>query len=230
MREARRYIAARVAKELHDGDVVNLGIGLPTMVPSFLPEGVSVVLQSENGIVDLKAPASDREADPLHITDAGGRPAVAGLGGAYLDSVASFGLIRGGHVDCTILGALEVDAEGNLANWIIPGGKVAGMGGAMDLVVGARRVIVAMEHTVRGAAKILARCRLPLTGVRCVTDIVTEMAVMKVTPAGLVLVEHNPEFSLEEILAATEADLIVPAQMPSPTGAGGFPTRVPSSQ
>ncbi|MGC3954191.1 MAG: 3-oxoacid CoA-transferase subunit B [Propionicimonas sp.] len=209
MQDTKGFIAARVAKELRDGDVVNLGIGLPTLVPLYLSDGVDLVLQSENGIIDTAPTPSSEEAEPMHVTDAGGRPAMVARTGAYIDSSLSFGLIRGGHVDCTILGALEVDAEGNLANWIIPGKKVPGMGGAMDLVVGAKRVIVAMEHTARGAQKILKQCRLPLTATRCVTDIVTEMGVIKVTDEGLVLTEYNPEFTLAEIQAATEAELII---------------------
>ncbi len=209
MQDTKGFIAARVAKELRDGDVVNLGIGLPTLVPLYLPEGVDLVLQSENGIIDTAPTPTPERAEPLHVTDAGGQPAMVAPTGAYIDSSLSFGLIRGGHVDCTILGALEVDAEGNLANWIIPGKKVPGMGGAMDLVVGAKRVIVAMEHTARGTKKILEKCRLPLTAVSCVTDIITEMGVIKVTDQGLVLTEYNPEFSLEEIQAATEAQLII---------------------
>lgn len=209
MQDTKGFIAARVARELRDGDVVNLGIGLPTLVPAYLPEGVDLVLQSENGIIDTAPTPTAEEAEPMHVTDAGGRPAMVAQTGAYIDSSLSFGLIRGGHVDCTILGALEVDAEGNLANWIIPGKKVPGMGGAMDLVVGARRVIVAMEHTARGAQKILVKCRLPLTAARCVTDIITEMGVIKVVPEGLLLTEFNPEFTLAEIQAATEAELII---------------------
>ncbi|MDR1704041.1 MAG: 3-oxoacid CoA-transferase subunit B [Clostridiales bacterium] len=203
----KSYIAARVAKELKTGDVVNLGIGLPTMVPAFLPEGVTVILQSENGIIGAGPKPGADTADPLHVTDAGGQPSSAAPGGAFIDSCVSFGLIRGGHVDVTILGALEVDREGNLANWIIPGKRVPGMGGAMDLVVGAKKVIVAMEHTAKGAPKILKKCRLPLTAVNCVNLIITEMCVMEVTPGGLVLTERNPEYSIEQIKAATEAEL-----------------------
>lgn len=203
------YIAARVAKELCDGDVVNLGIGLPTMVPSYLPEGVHVILQSENGIIDTGATPSPEQADRIHYTDAGANAAIAAVGGAYIDSAQSFGLIRGGHVNVTVLGALEVDEKGNLSNWIIPGKKVPGMGGAMDLVVGARKVIVAMEHTAKGAHKILKSCRLPYTAINCVKLIVTEMGVMGVTDKGLVLTEINPEFTVEQVQEATEATLIV---------------------
>ncbi len=204
--EIKGYIAARVAKELKNGDVVNLGIGLPTMVPNYLPEGVRVVLQSENGIVPDAG-----HARPLYVVDAGGSPATVEAGGCFIDSAVSFGLIRGGHVDCTVLGALEVDAEGNLSNWIIPGKKVPGMGGAMDLVVGAKKVIVAMEHTARGVAKILVKCRLPFTAVRCVDMIITEMGVFNVTPGGLVLAEYNPEFTVDDIKNATEAPFTVAA-------------------
>ncbi len=206
--EIKGYIAARVAKELHDGDVVNLGIGLPTLIPGYLPEGVRVILQSENGIIGTGPKPSPEDAQPMYVVDAGGSPAAADVGGCFIDSSVSFGLIRGGHVDCTVLGALEVDQEGNLSNWIIPGKKVPGMGGAMDLVVGAKKVIVAMEHTARGSAKILKKCRLPLTAVKCIHLIITEMGVMVVTPDGLVLKEYNPEFTIEEIQAATEAELI----------------------
>jgi len=205
--EIKGFIAARVAKELKDGDVVNLGIGLPTMIPNYLPDDVSVILQSENGIIGTN-PNSD-DLNPMYVVDAGGQPTAANIGGSFIDSSVSFGLIRGGHVDCTILGALEVDQEGNLANWIIPGKKVPGMGGAMDLVVGAKKVIVAMEHTARGNAKILKKCRLPLTALQCIDMIVTEMGVMEVREEGLTLTEYNPEFTVEQIQEATEAVLII---------------------
>lgn len=206
--ELKKYIAQRVAKELKDGDVVNLGIGLPTLVPCFLPEGVHLTLQSENGIIGTGA-VTDANRDPLRVTDAGGAPAAVGNAGAFIDSSVSFGLIRGGHVDATVLGGLEVDEEGSLSNWIIPGKKMPGMGGAMDLLVGAKNVIVAMEHTAKGAPKILKKCRLPYTAVKCINKIITEMGVMEVTDQGLVLTEYNPEFTLEEIQAATEATLII---------------------
>ena len=205
----KAYIAARVAKELQDGNVVNLGIGLPTLVPNFLPDGVRVVLHSENGIINAGTRPDPIEACPMHVVDAGGQPSSVVPGGCFIDSSVSFGLICGGHVDCTVLGALEVDEEGNLANWIVPGKKVLGMGGAMDLVVGARKVVVAMEHTARGNHRILKRCRLPFTAIKCVDMIVTEMGVIKVTPEGLLLTEYNPEFTVEEIQAATEAKLII---------------------
>ena len=207
--QIKGFIAARVAKELKDGDVVNLGIGLPTLVPNYLPEGVKVTLQAELGCIGV-GQLTDENRDPLHVVDAGGSPSAVGLGGSFIDSATSFGLIRGGHVDATVLGGLEVDEEGSLSNWIIPGKKMPGMGGAMDLLVGAKNVIVAMEHTAKGAPKILKKCRLPYTAVKCITKIITEMGVMVVTDKGLVLTEYNPEFTIEEIQAATEATLIIP--------------------
>lgn len=200
------FIAARVARELRDGDFVNLGIGLPTLVPKYLSADVKVVLQAEVGMVDA-GPCPDCEPEPRYVVDAGGRPASIRLGGAFIDSATSFALIRGGHVDATVLGALQVDAAGNLANWIIPGKMVPGMGGAMDLVVGARRVIVAMEHTQRGEPKILPTCTLPLTAVNCVDLIVTEMGVIEVTGDGLLLTEINPELTVADVQAATAAPL-----------------------
>ena len=206
--QIKAFIAARVAKELKDGDVVNLGIGLPTMVPQFLPEGVHVTLHAENGIIGAGL-VTDENRDPIHVVDAGGQPAAASARGCFIDSATSFGLIRGGHVDATILGGLEVDEEGSLSNWIIPGKKMPGMGGAMDLLVGAKNVIVAMEHTAKGNPKILKKCRLPYTAVHCVTKIITEMCVIECTKDGLLLTEYNPEFTLEDIQAATEATLII---------------------
>lgn len=200
----KEFIASRVARELHDGDVVNLGIGLPTLVPDHLPVGVQVTLQAEVGMVGA-GPAPEDDRDVRYVVDAGGQPASLLSGGAYVDSVTSFALIRGGHVDATVLGSLQVDAEGNLANWIIPGRMVPGMGGAMDLVVGARRVIVAMEHTQRGEPKILPRCTLPLTAVACVDLIVTEMGVFEVDKDGLTLTEINPELTVEDVRSATAA-------------------------
>ena len=207
--QIKAYIATRAAKELNDGDVVNLGIGLPTLIPAYLSQNVKVVLQSENGIIGTGTKPTEDNAAPMHVTDAGGQPAIVGHGGCYIDSCLSFALIRGGHVDCTILGALEVDQEGNLANWIIPGKKVPGMGGAMDLVVGAKKVIVAMEHTAKGAPKILKKCKLPFTAINCVNLIITEMGVFEVTSNGLVLKEQNPQFTLDEIRSATEAEFSV---------------------
>lgn len=210
--QLKAFIAKRVAAELHDGDVVNLGIGLPTMVPQFLPEDVHVTLQSENGILGTAA-VDEWTHNPLHIVDAGGSPSAVAAGGAFIDSATSFAMIRGGHVDATILGGLEVDADGSLSNWIIPGKKMPGMGGAMDLLVGAKNVIIAMEHTAKGKPKILKKCRLPYTAVHCVDKIITEMAVIEVTENGLVLTEYNPEFSVEQIQEATEAKLTISPEL-----------------
>ena len=200
------YIAKRVAKEFKDGDFVNLGIGLPTMVPAYLPADVHVILQAEVG---MSGQGGKPEVVDPNVVDAGGQPSSIAPGGAFIDSATSFGLIRGGHVDATVLGALQVDEKGNLANWIIPGKMVPGMGGAMDLCAGAKNVIVAMEHTQKGAPKILKECTLPLTTRTCVSKIITEMAVIEVTPEGLVVTEINPEFTVEQVQEATEATLIV---------------------
>ena len=206
--EIKNFIANRVAKELNDGDVVNLGIGLPTLVGNFIPEGVNINLQSENGLIGLgKAP--DEDNVDWDITNAGGQPVTLDQGGMYFDSTMSFSIIRGGHVDVTVLGSLQVDQEGSLANWIIPGKMVPGMGGAMDLVTGARKVIIAMTHTNKGKAKILKKCTLPLTAYKQVNLIVTEMGVMEVNEDGLHLVEYNPLFTIEDIKSATEAELII---------------------
>ncbi len=204
----KSYIIARAAKEMRDGDIVNLGIGMPTMVPNFLPKDVKVIIQAENGLMRV-IPCTEETCEPIYKVDAGATPVSVAPGGSYFDSCTSFGMIRGGHIDVTVLGALEVDEKGNLSNWIIPGKKLPGMGGAMDLVVGAKKVIVTMEHTQKGEPKILKNCRLPLTAVNCVDLIITEMGVMEVTPKGLVLTEINPEYSVEEVQAATEAVLIV---------------------
>lgn len=206
--QIREIIATRVAKEFNDGDLVNLGIGLPTLVANYVPADIDVTFQSENGFIGMgSAPTPGEEI--TNLTNAGGQPVTILDGAAFFDSALSFSIIRGGHLDCTVLGALQVDEKGNLANWMIPGKKVPGMGGAMDLVTGARKVIVAMEHTARGAVKILTDCNLPLTAVGVVDLIVTEMGVMKVTEKGLALIEYNPIFTIEEIQAVTEAKLIV---------------------
>lgn len=206
-------IAKRVALELKDGSLVNLGIGLPTTVPNYLPPGIEVYFQSENGMIGL-APVPDAGMEDPSLVDAGGSLVGAIPGAACVDSCLSFGLIRGGHLDLTVLGGLEVDEQGLLANWMVPGKMLPGMGGAMDLVTGAKRVIVAMSHTVKGKPKILKRCTLPLTSVRRVSLIVTEMAVIEPTEEGLVLRETAPGVSTEQIIAATEATLIIPAQVP----------------
>ena len=206
--EIKPFIAKRVAKEIHDGDVVNLGIGLPTIVPDYVDPSIKITLQSENGFIGLAAADPD-SPDAPYIVNAGGQPAGIEKDGMFFDSCTSFGIIRGGHVDATVLGSLQVDEKGDIANWIIPGKMVPGMGGAMDLVVGARKVIVAMEHTQKGSPKILKECTLPLTAKGQVNMIVTEMGVMEITPEGIVLTEYNPEFTVEEIQAATEAQLII---------------------
>ena len=206
---SRELIVKRVAKELRDGDVVNLGIGVPTMVANYIPEDMDVTFQSENGFLGLgPAPEAGNE-DPL-IVNAGGQPVSIKPGGTFFDSATSFMLIRGGHVDVTVLGALQVDEEGNLANWMIPGKMVPGMGGAMDLVVGAGRVIVAMEHTAKGGVhKILKKCDLPLTAAKEVDLIVTEMGVMEVTDKGIVLKEIAEGYTTEQVQEATGATLII---------------------
>jgi acetate CoA/acetoacetate CoA-transferase beta subunit len=206
-------IAKRVALELKDGSLVNLGIGLPTLVPKYLPSDVEVYFQSENGIIGM-APIPGQGMEDPSLTDAGGGYVGAIPGAASIDSTLSFGLIRGGHLDLTVLGGLEVDEQGQLANWIVPGKMVPGMGGAMDLVTGARRVIVSMAHTAKGKSKILKKCTLPLTSVRRVSLIVTEMAVLEPTENGLVLKEVAPGITVEQVIAATEARLIVPESVP----------------
>ena len=206
--QIREVIARRAALELHDGDVVNLGIGLPTMIPDFLPEGVSVVLQSENGVMGMGPAPAPGEENPERI-NAGGGYITFNPGASTFDSAESFAIIRGGQVDATFLGAMQVDEKGNLANWIIPGKLTPGMGGAMDLVVGAKRVIVTMEHTNKGKLKILKECSLPLTAAAQVDMIITEMGVMKIVPEGIELVEINPEFTVEQVQEATEPKLIV---------------------
>lgn len=207
-KQTQAFIAKRVAQELKDGDVINLGIGLPTKVANYVPEGMDVTFQSENGFVGL-GPAPEEGKEDKDIVNAGGQYVTIKEGGMFFDSATSFGIIRGGHVDATVLGALQVDQKGNLANWMIPGKMVPGMGGAMDLVVGAKKVIVAMEHTVKGNPKILKECNLPLTAAGEVDLIITEMGVMEVTDKGLVLTEINPEYTVEDVKKATEAELIV---------------------
>lgn len=206
--DIRDRIAKRVAMELKDGDVVNLGIGLPTMVANFIPDDIEVHLQSENGFIGMGPIAGEDNIDK-DLVNAGGMYVTAKTGAAFFDSTMSFTIIRGGHVDVTVLGALQVDKSGNLANWMIPGKLVPGMGGAMDLVVGAKKVIVAMEHTAKGKAKILDSCSLPLTAKGEVDMIITEMGVMEVTEKGLLLKEIAPDITIEDIKNATEAELII---------------------
>lgn len=207
--ELRQYIVKRVAKEFKDGDVVTLGIGMPTEAANYLPEGVHISVQAENGIVCC-GPKPEIGFEDEHITDAGGNNTTILPGGAFFDSSMSFTMIRGGHINKTVLGSLQVDENGNLANYLIPGKKVPGMGGAMDLVVGAQEVIVVMDHCVKdGSPKILHKCTLPLTAVGAVDLIITEKCVIKVEPDGLHLREVSPYSSIEDIKATTEADLII---------------------
>jgi acetate CoA/acetoacetate CoA-transferase beta subunit len=207
-------IARRVARELRDGQLVNLGIGLPTLVAHHLPSGVEVFFQSENGLIGM-LPLPEEGFAWADLTDAGGRPVGAGPGACAIDSAMSFGLIRGGHLDVTVLGGLQVDEQGQLANWLVPGVMVPGMGGAMDLVTGARRVIVAMTHTAKSVSKLVERCTLPLTSLRRVDLVVTELAVIEPTDAGLVLRETAPGVTVEQVLRATAARLQVPESVPS---------------
>lgn len=205
----KEIIARRVAQELNHGDLVNLGIGLPTMVASYLPADSGISFQSENGIIGMSA-LPDPALAGTNLTDAGGMPIGAFPGACAFDSAMSFALIRGGHLDVTVLGGLQVDEGGQLANWMVPGKMVPGMGGAMDLVTGAKRVIVAMTHTAKGAAKIIKKCTLPLTSVRRIDLVVTEMAVIKPTEEGLVLLEIAPDLTVDQVIAATEATLLMP--------------------
>ncbi|MDR2300528.1 MAG: 3-oxoacid CoA-transferase subunit B [Deltaproteobacteria bacterium] len=200
---SKELIARRVALEFQNGDVVNLGIGIPTMVANYLPEGVTITLHAENGFLGM-GPAPAEGSEDWDIVNAGGQPSTILPGGASIDSATSFAIIRGGHLKATVLGALQVDEEGNLANWMIPGKMVSGMGGAMDLVVGARQVIIAMEHTAKGQPKILKKCTLPLTAVKEVDLIVTEMGVFDYRD-GLTLIEIGPDVTLEDIKNATQA-------------------------
>jgi acetate CoA/acetoacetate CoA-transferase beta subunit len=201
-------IARRIARELKSGMLVNLGIGIPTMVANYVPEGTQVYFQSENGLIGTGAIPAEGMAHPM-LTDAGGRPVTALPGASTFDSAMSFGLIRGGHVDVTVLGGLQVDQAGHLANWMIPNRMVPGMGGAMDLVTGARRVIVAMQHSARGRSKVVAKCDLPLTSIRPVDLLVTDLAVIGFPNGCATLQETAPGVAVEQVIAATEAELVV---------------------
>ena len=207
--DAQTIIAKRIARELRDGMLVNLGIGIPTLVSKFVPSDVNVYFQSENGLIGTGAPPAEGMHHPL-LTDAGGKPVSALPGACTFDSAMSFGLIRGGHLDMTVLGALQVDGSGRLANWMIPGKMVPGMGGAMDLVTGAKRVVVAMQHSAKGKPKIVRQCSLPLTSSRPVDLVVTELAVFAQSGGRLKLLETAPGVTVAQVLAATEAKLEVP--------------------
>lgn len=211
--DPKRLIARRVALELRHRTLVNLGIGLPTLVADYVPPSIRIAFQSENGIIGFGARPPEGMEDP-HLTDAGGGYVSALPGACSFDSATSFAFIRGGHLDMTVLGGLQVDAEGRLANWMVPGKMIAGMGGAMDLVVGARRVVVAMQHTARGEPRIVRTLALPPTAIRRVTLVVTDMAVIAPTEAGLVLKERAPGVTVEQIVAATDALLAIPAEVP----------------
>ena len=210
--DAQTIIAKRIALELRSGMLVNLGIGIPTQVANYLPAGIDVFFQSENGLIGTGAVPDPGMAHPL-LTDAGGKPVTALPGACTFDSATSFGLIRGGHLDMTVLGGLQVDAQGLLANWMIPGKMVPGMGGAMDLVCGARRVVVAMQHSAKGKSKVVPKCTLPLTSIRPVDLLVTDLAVIAFPNGRATLLETAPGVSVEQVLAATEAKLEVSASV-----------------
>ncbi len=208
MADLKARIASRTAKEFKNGDVINLGIGLPTLVANYIPEDVKIILHSENGFVGLSA-AAEPGKENVDVINSGAGYVTYVPEANFFDTAMSFSIVRGGHVDATVLGAMEVDEHGNLSNWIVPGKMVAGMGGAMDLVVGAKKVIISMLHTQKGNHKILKKCTLPYTALGVVKLIITEMGVIEVTPQGLLLTELHPDYTLDEIRAATGCDLII---------------------
>jgi acetate CoA/acetoacetate CoA-transferase beta subunit len=211
--DAQTVIAKRIARELRSGMLVNLGIGIPTLVANYVPEGISVFFQSENGLIGTGPIPEEGMAHPT-LTDAAGHPVSALPGASTFDSAMSFGLIRGGHLDMTVLGGLQVDAKGRLANWMIPGKMVPGMGGAMDLVSGAKRVVVAMQHTAKGRPKIIKECSLPLTSLRQVDLVVTELAVIAFPGGRATLLETAPGVTANDVVVATDAELVVPQSVP----------------
>jgi len=211
---SREQIAQRLAQELRDGMYVNLGIGIPTLVANYVPSNIEIMLQSENGLLGMGEFPSEEEVD-ADLINAGKQTVVAVTGASFFSSAESFAMIRGGHVDLTILGAFEVDVFGNIASWMIPGKLVKGMGGAMDLVAGAQNIVVAMQHANKaGESKLLKRCQLPLTGVHCIKKVVTDLAYLEIKDGAFHLVERAPGVSIEEIKAKTEGDLVIPPHVP----------------
>jgi 3-oxoacid CoA-transferase subunit B len=213
---SREQIAQRIAKELKDGYYVNLGIGIPTLVANYIPKGMQVMLQSENGLLGMGEFPTEANVDP-DLINAGKQTVTAVTGACYFNSAESFAMIRGGHVDLTVLGAFEVDQEGNIASWMVPGKLVKGMGGAMDLVAGAQNIVVAMAHSNKGESKILKKCKLPLTGVNCIKKVVTDLAVLEIKDKRFHLIERAPGISVEEIKSLTEGDLVIPQHVPEMT-------------
>lgn len=211
--DSQTLIAKRIARELRAGMLVNLGVGIPTLVANYLPAGMNVFFQSENGLIGT-GPVAEHDFVQTRLTDAGGRPVTALPGACAFDSAMSFGLIRGGHLDMTVLGGLQVDQSGLLANWMIPGKMVPGMGGAMDLVAGAKRVVIGMQHAAKGKSKVVKRCTLPLTSTRSIDLLVTELAVIAFSQGRATLLETAPGVSVQDVVAATEATLLIPASVP----------------